>query len=163
MQLTDRIEDGVWVELNAGWNGYSFMDQGKRTTFAWHVGASGGRTLYAAEAPWLVEAAAGLSLGRRLGNFEFAAGTDFRYPLLSGGRAYWTQPMMALNPQNRVDLYARADLYLSTGWKVSGVALFADRGQVANPETILPVLEGGYDRTTFAVAFTYRGRNGTAR
>ena len=159
MQLAGPTDDGVWGDLALGWNGQSFMDQDKHIAFSWHLGANGGRAFYAAEAPWLAEAVAGVGLGGGVLDhlLGFTAGADFRFPVLSGGGAYWMPEAPTINPQTRADLYARLEVNLATGWKISGSFILGDRGQVENPETILPLLEGGYDQTTFVLGFSYRG------
>ncbi len=159
MQLGGPSDDGLWADLALGWNGRSFMDEDQQIAFSWHLGASGGRAFYAAEAPWLAEAVAGLGLGgefldRLIG---VTTGADFRFPVLRGGRAYWMPDAPSINPQTRADLYARVDVNLVTGWRMSGSVIVSDRGQVEHPETILPTLEGGYDQTTFVISFSYRG------
>lgn len=163
MQFSDSTDDGFWGDLALGWNGRSFMDRDEQIVFSWHLGANGGRAFYAAEKPWVAEAVAGLGLG---GSFlhhlvGITAGADFRFPILYGGRAYWMVDAPEINPQTRADLYARLDFHLATGWKIGASMILGDRGHVDSPETILPILEGGYDQTSFIVSFSYRGvRNG---
>ena len=157
LQLAGARDDGVWGQAALGWDGRSFMDRGRRIAFSWNVGAGTGRAFAAAEAPWLTEAIAGLGLtGAFLrGNFGFTLGADFRFPIVSGGRAYWAAEMPTINPQTRADLHATAFVSLATGWNVTASVILADRGHVSAPETILPVLEGGYDQATFVVSFSY--------
>ncbi len=159
MQLAGPTDDGLWADMALGWNGQSFMDRDRHIAFSWHLGANGGRAFYAAESPWLAEAVAGLGLGGDVGDhlFRFTTGADFHFPVLSGGGAYWMPDAPTINPQTRADLYARMEVNLATGWKISGSFILGDRGQVENPETILPILEGGYDQTTFVIGFSYRG------
>tara|TARA_R110002096_G_scaffold361075_3_gene554149 strand:+ start:43787 stop:44728 length:942 start_codon:yes stop_codon:yes gene_type:complete len=159
MQLAGPTDDGLWADLAVGWNGQSFMDEDKHIAFSWHLGANGGRAFYAAEAPWLAEAVAGVGLGGTALEhlIGFTTGADFHFPVLSGGGAYWVPEAPTINPQTRADLYARMEVNLATGWKISGSVILGDRGQVENPETILPILEGGYDQRTFVIGFSYRG------
>lgn len=159
MQLAGPRDDGLWADMALGWNGQSFMDKDQLIAFSWHLGANGGRAFYAAEAPWLAEAVAGVGLGGSFLNhmLGFTTGADFRFPVMSGGGAYWMPEAPTINPQTRADLFARMEVNLATGWKISGSIILGDRGQVENLETILPLLEGGYDQTTFVLGFSYRG------
>lgn len=164
MQLAGPTDDGLWADIALGWNGQSFMDEDEHIAFSWHLGGSGGRAFYAAEAPWLAEADAGVGLGGAYLDqlFGFTAGADFHFPVLSGGGAYWMPDAPTINPQTRADLYGRMDINLATGWTISSILILGDRGQVENPETILPILEGGYDQTTFVLSFSYRGVRDTS-
>ncbi len=159
MQLAGPTDDGLWADMAMGWNGRSFMDLDKHIAFSWHLGANGGRSFYTAETPWVAEAVAGLGLGGTFLHhlFGFTAGADFRFPVLYGGRAYWMGDAPEINPQTRADLYARVDVNLATGWKIGASMILGDRGHVDSPETILPILEGGYDQTSFIMSFSYRG------
>ena len=162
LQVAATRDDGVWGEAAMGWDGRSFMDEEQRwIAFSWNMGVGAGRTIGAGRGhePWLTEAIAGIGLtgtfggdGRGVG---FTLGSDFRFPVLSGGTAYWAADMPAISPQTRVDLYATLFVHLATGWSVSTTFAYRDRGSTDHPETILPILSGGFDQTTFTIGFTY--------
>jgi hypothetical protein len=162
LQVAATRDDGVWGEAAMGWDGRSFMDEAQRwIAFSWNTGLGAGRTIGAGRGhePWLAEAIAGIGLtgtfsgdGRGVG---FTLGSDFRFPLLSGGTAYWAGDMPSINPQTRVDLYATFFVHLATGWSVIATLAYRDRGSADHPETILPVLAGGFDQSTFTIGFTY--------
>lgn len=157
LQLAGPRDDGVWGQAALGWDGRSFMDTGKHFAFSWNVGAGAGRAFATAENIWLAEAIAGLGLTGAFirGNFGFTLGADFRFPVLSGGQAYWMADSPTINPQTRVDLYGTLFVSLKTGWNVTATVSLGDRGNVDSPETILPTLDGGYDQTQFMIGFSY--------
>lgn len=157
LQLAGPRDDGAWGEAALGWDGRSFMDTGRQFAFSWNVGASAGRTFATADDVWLAEAIAGLGLTGAFvrGNFGFVLGADFRFPVASGGRAYWMADQPTINPQTRVDLHGTLFVSLATGWNIAARFAVGDRGNADNPETILPTLAGGYDQTQFTVGFTY--------
>jgi hypothetical protein len=164
MQITETRDDGAWAEAAAGWDGRSFMDSHKLVSFAWNLGLGGGHALAtdAEKAPWLAEAIAGIGMRfafrpRGGPGMGFTAGSDFRFPILSGGDAYWAEGAPTINPQTRVDLYTTFFVSLSTGWDITATLAHRDRGEIDTPETILPVLGGGYDQQQILLGFSYSG------
>lgn len=164
MQLAGPTDDGAWAEAAAGWDGRSFMDSSKLVSFAWNLGLGGGRALAtdAGQAPWITEAVAGIGMrfafqGRHGPGMGFTMGSDFRFPILSGGDAYWAEGAPKINPQTRVDLHVALFVSLSTGWDITATLAHRDRGEIDTPETILPVLGGGYDQQQFLLGFSYSG------
>ncbi len=162
MQLSGPRDDGLWAEAAAGWDGRSFMDKHKLVSFAWNLGVGGGRALAtdAEQAPWLTEAIAGIGMqfafqGRGGPGMGFTMGSDFRFPILSGGDAYWAPGAPQINPQTRVDLHVSLFVSLSTGWDITATLARRDRGEIDTPETILPVLGGGYDQQQILLGFSY--------
>jgi len=163
-------DDGLWAQAAAGLDGRSFMDRRERwLAFSWNLGASAGQALGAggSEQPWLVEGVAGLGL-HVLGNFGdqgigLTLGSDFRFPFADGGRAYWAADAPAINAQTRVDLHSSLFVTLATGWSVITTFAYRDRGDAGSPESILPVLGGGFDQTQFMVGFSYGGTRDTAK
>jgi hypothetical protein len=87
-----------------------------------------------------------------------AAGIVFAYPVASGGRAFWMASAPSLRPQTRVDAHVSAYVTLSTGWDITIKTLWLERGDANVPETILPLLSGGYDQVQLIAGVTYRGR-----
>lgn len=158
LQLGGLKDDGVWGDAAAGWNGQSFIDTRKFVAFTWHLGANADRAFFTVRHPWLVEAAAGLGLrGTVMRVFELGAGADFRFPLVSGGRAYWAPDAPVINPQTRVDLYLQASVQFATGWSIGASVIRGDRGDINSPATVLPIVDGGYDQISFVASFSYRG------
>jgi hypothetical protein len=162
-------DDGAWGMGALGLDVREYVDRQRRwLAFAGTVGASGGRALRAGAGaiPWLVEAEAGGDMHITAmdddGNdgLGLAAGIVFAYPVAHGGRAFWMASAPALRPQTRADAHLSIYATLSTGWDVTIKALFLERGDANVPETILPVLSGGYDQRQLIVGVTYRGRPG---
>jgi hypothetical protein len=162
-------DDGAWGAASLGMDVREYVDRDRRwLAFAGTLGATGGRTLAAGgdSVPWLVEAQAGGAVHITAmdddGNdgLGLAAGIDFAYPVLHGGRAFWVDGAPELRPQTRADLHVATYATLSTGWDITIKLLFLERGDANVPETILPVLSGGYDQTQLVVGVTYRGRPG---
>jgi len=162
LQIAAVRDDGLWGEAAMGWDGRSFMDEAQRwIAFSWNMGLGAGRAFGAGRGhePWLAEAIAGIGLtGTFAGDgrgFGFTIGSDFRFPVLSGGTAYWAVDMPRINPQTRVDLYATLFMHLATGWSVTATLAYLDRGSTDHPETILPMLAGGFDQSTLTIGFSY--------
>ncbi|MBT8496535.1 MAG: hypothetical protein KJO07_26035 [Deltaproteobacteria bacterium] len=157
-------DDGMWAQAAAGWDGRSFMDRRQRwLAFSWNLGASAGQAVGAggSEQPWLVEGVAGLGL-HVLASFGdqgvgLTLGSDFRFPFADGGRAYWATDAPEINAQTRVDLHSSLFVTLATGWSIVTTFAYRDRGDAGSPESILPVLGGGFDQTQFLVGFSYGG------
>lgn len=162
--LTAQGSDGMWGEVAVGWNGQSFIETSKTVAFTWHLGANGDRAFFTSTHPWLAEAATGLGLrGSVARRFELLAGVDLRFPLVSGGRAYWAMDTPPINPQVRADLYVQTSVHFVTGWSIGASVVRGDRGDASHPETIVPILDGGYDQLSFVLSFSYRGVRETAR
>jgi hypothetical protein len=167
LPLLHPRDDGAWAVGAVGLDAREYVDRQRRwLAFAGTLGATGGRTLAAGAGgvPWLVEAQAGGDVHVTAmdddGNdgLGLAAGIVFAYPVAHGGRAFWMVDAPALRPQTRADAHVSAYATFSTGWDITLKVLFLERGDANVPETILPVLSGGYDQRQLIVGVTYRGR-----
>ncbi len=165
-RLADPRDDGAWTTAAAGWDGRAFMDRRERwLAFSWNLGGDWGRTLGAGgdHPPWLVEVVTGVGVHmmawdpRENEGVGLAMGADFAFPLANGGRAFWAPGAPELNPQTRADLYATLFASLATGWNIMVKLAFIDRGNSANPETLLPILSNGYDQRQVVVGLSYGG------
>jgi hypothetical protein len=161
LQISSPSNDGAWADAAAGWDGRSFMDRDRSwLAFSWNLGVGTGRALGTGDdAPWLVEGIAGLGLHVRAPlrdqGLGLAFGSDFRFPVANGGRAYWAADAPEINSQVRLDVYSTLFVSLATGWSITATLARRDRGQADSPETILPTLGGGYDQTEFIIGFSY--------
>jgi hypothetical protein len=162
-------DDGAWGVGALGFDAREYVDRERRwLAFAGTLGASGGRALMAGAGavPWLIEAQAGgdvhVTLMDDAGNdgVGLAAGIVFAYPVASGGRAFWMASEPDIRPQTRADVHVSTYATLSTGWDITLEVLWLERGDANVPETILPLLSGGYDQRQYIVGVTYRGRPG---
>lgn len=63
---------------------------------------------------------------------------------------------MALDPQPRLDLSIGTGVQLSKRWDLSFDASILDRGDLAEPATRLPILDGGFDQIQLAISLTRR-------
>jgi hypothetical protein len=162
-------DDGAWGAASLGLDAREYVDRERRwLAFAGTLGATGGRTIAAGgdSVPWLLEAQAGGAAHVMAmdddGNdgVGVAAGIDFAFPVLHGGRAFWVAGAPELRPQTRADLHLAVYATLSTGWDITMKILWLERGDANVPETILPVLSGGYDQRQLVIGVTYRGRPG---
>jgi hypothetical protein len=169
LPLLEPRDDGAWSAGAFGLDAREYVDRDRRwLAFAGTLGATGGRALDAGagSVPWLVEAQAGgdvqVTAMDNEGNdgLGLAAGIVFAYPVASGGRAFWMAAAPPLRPQTRADAHLSIFATLSTGWDITLKALWLERGDANVPETILPVLSGGYDQRQLIVGVTYRGRPG---
>ena len=162
-------DDGAWAVGAIGLDAREYVDRERRwLAFAGTLGASAGRALGAGAGavPWLLEGQVGGDVHVTAmdddGNdgVGLAGGIVFAYPVASGGRAFWMAGAPALRPQIRADLQVSTYATLSTGWDITLKALWLERGDADVPETILPVLSGGYDQRQLILGVTYRGRPG---
>ena len=60
------------------------------------------------------------------------------------------------DPQVRLDLQVGGVLSLSEGWDAFASYTFIDRGELARPETTLPILDGGFDQRQLTLGVEYR-------
>jgi hypothetical protein len=66
---------------------------------------------------------------------------------------------MALDPQPRLDLDIGTAVQLSADWDLSADLVILDRGDLSNPATRLPVLDGGFDQVQFIIGVSRRIRS----
>jgi hypothetical protein len=160
-------DDGAWVSTAVGLDAREFVDRDRRwLAFAGNLGASGGRAVAAGgdQFPWLIEVQAGgavhlMFMDRHDGDgVGLAGGVDFAFPAAHGGRAFWVPGAPEVRPQTRANFFAAAYTTLATGWDITLKVVWLERGDASVPETVLPVLTGGFDQRQLVFGVTYRGR-----
>ncbi|HEY3805853.1 MAG TPA: hypothetical protein VGL61_24765 [Kofleriaceae bacterium] len=70
---------------------------------------------------------------------------------------------MPLDPQPRLDVDFGTSVQLNDDWYLSADLTIMDRGDLANPATRLPVLDGGFDQIQIMVEITRRIRGRAER
>ena len=80
-----------------------------------------------------------------------STGVDFAFP-------FWSRapPSIAIDPQTRVAVHVTGVLALADEWDVWVRAAVLDRGELAAPGTLLPVLDGGFDQQQLTLGVSYR-------
>lgn len=108
---------------------------------------------------WFAEAIAGGEMIFRVPNGMAAAwlGTSFHFPVAERADS------IDLDPQTRANLSFGAVLSYIESWDISFQVSVVDRGELAAPETTLPILAGGFDQTQLMVAVTRRFREDSGR
>lgn len=104
------------------------------------------------EAPWFGEVAVNAQVV--LPNPGAAAlwfGTEFTFPVASNDTANF--PM---DPQTRANVMVGGVLSFVDNWDLYATWAFIDRGDLVNPATNLPILDGGFDQQQLTVGLTYR-------
>lgn len=101
--------------------------------------------------PWLAEVTAGAqTLFRGDDMFGIWLGASFSFPVAHGGELMGA----AFDPTTRVDLSIGAVYAVVDDWDVYAEVSVIDRGDVAAPETQLPILLGGSDQRVFTFGIT---------
>jgi hypothetical protein len=79
-------------------------------------------------------------------------GIGYAVPVQSSGRDPTTE--LALDPQPRLDFHAGTVLSLEKKWDLFVDFAVIDRGDLANPATRLPILDGGFDQKQIVFGVT---------
>jgi hypothetical protein len=112
---------------------------------------------------WFGEVVTGGEMIFRVPNGMAAAwlGTSFHFPVAERSDS------IDLDPQTRANISLGAVLSYIESWDISFELSVIDRGEMASPDTTLPILAGGYDQTQVMVGVTRRfreeGRSSTLR
>ncbi len=61
-----------------------------------------------------------------------------------------------INPENRVNLEIGGVLTFVDEWDIYAKYSYIDRGDISDPTTILPILDGGFDQQQLVVGLTWR-------
>ncbi|MFT3694806.1 MAG: hypothetical protein QM831_16780 [Kofleriaceae bacterium] len=61
---------------------------------------------------------------------------------------------MGLDPQPRLDVHFGSAIAVTKDWDIFADLGIIDRGDIANPQTRLPILDGGFDQAQFMVGIT---------
>lgn len=108
---------------------------------------------------WLTELTTSAELVFRVPNGMMAGwlGTEFRFPMAhdssrsdAGDAPY--------DPQTRVNVHLGVVLSYIKDWDIYAKLAVVDRGDLVDPSTTLPILEGGFDQKYFMVGLTRRFR-----
>ncbi len=108
---------------------------------------------------WLTELSTSAELVFRVPNGMMAGwiGTEFRFPV-----AHDSSPSDAgaepYDPQTRVNVHLGVVLSYIRDWDIYAKLAVVDRGDLVNPATTLPILEGGFDQKYLIVGLTRRFR-----
>lgn len=81
-------------------------------------------------------------------------GIDFAFPIGSSA-----SPPFELDPQTRVDVHVTCVLALADDWDVWLRAAVIDRGELGAPDSLLPILDGGFDQQQLTLGVSYRSRS----
>jgi hypothetical protein len=110
----------------------------------------------ASDAPTLVEAAGHAAVLVRVPNGVYGAwlGAGYAVPVFHHGN----DPVsgMALDPQPRLDVDIGNGVQLSDDWDLTADLSIIDRGDLSNPATRLPILDGGFDQIQIMVGISRR-------
>lgn len=146
------------------YGGSLFVTHKKRlneiVTFALAAGASS--TVIAAttavDTPWFLEGAGHAAVLVRIPNGVWGGWLGAGYALPAYHHGHDPVSGMALDPQPRLDIDIGTGVELSEDWYLSADLAILDRGDLANPATRLPVLDGGFDQIQITVGVTRRIR-----
>jgi len=135
---------GLWGTASASLLGRKVVEE--TLSFQGELGASGTKLdhdLAAAGAPWFAEIYARAETLIGAPNHIFAAwfGAEYRVPVAHG-----TGGGPALDPQTRVNVEVGMVYAPIRSWDVYVQLAFVDRGDLRDPATTLPVLDGGFDQ-----------------
>lgn len=101
--------------------------------------------------PWLAEVTAGgQTLFRMDGMFGIWLGASFSFPVAHGGELMG----VAYDPTTRVDLGVGAVYSVVKNWDVYVAGAVVDRGDLDDPSTQLPILQGGSDQKVITFGVT---------
>jgi len=148
--LTDDL--GWQVTGGAGVQRRSIVHQ----TLSFQLAVGGSTTQLLLDDPassraWLAEVTAGgQTLFRGDDMFGIWLGASFAFPVAHGGELMGA----AFDPTTRVDLGVGAVYSVVEDWDVYIAVTVSDRGDLAAPETQLPILQGGSDQRVFTFGIT---------
>lgn len=111
---------------------------------------------------WLTEATASAELVFRVPNGMMAGwlGTEFRFPVAHDSSRS-DDGIEPYAPQTRVNVNLGVVLSYIRDWDVYAKLAVVDRGDLVDPTTTLPILEGGFDQKYLIVGLTRRFRPDT--
>lgn len=103
---------------------------------------------------WFAEAVAGGEIVFRVPNGMAAGwlGTQLRFPVADGRRGSAPD----LDPHTRANVDLGVVLSYIDNWDIFALLSVIDRGDLVDPRTTLPILDGGFDQTQLAVGITRR-------
>lgn len=106
--------------------------------------------------PGFAEVVADAEVSLRVPSGEAAVwlGTQFRFPVGTFSQTAGAEG--ALNPQTRVNVRVGGVLSYIENWDIYAQFVVVDRGDLRDPATTLPILDGGFDQDTFLFGLTHR-------
>jgi hypothetical protein len=100
---------------------------------------------------WFEDVGAGFEAQLGGGDGACWVGIDYAVPVFRGGSA----EADLFDPEVRIDLEVGGVLTFSE-WDVFSSYTFVDRGELGSPETMLPILDGGFDQRQLLLGVSYR-------
>jgi hypothetical protein len=113
----------------------------------------------ASESLWLEELTADAEASFGDSHGVFWVGMNYAVPLASSPEREHPEPQTGqfLDPQVRLSFQVGGSLTVSdSGWDAFTAATFVDRGELEKTETMLPILDGGFDQLQFTVGVQHR-------
>ena len=143
LSTKQRIDDVVRFELRAGYRytGLQF-DPSPERDFQLHELMLGAQAI----------------LGRRDGGG--LVGLEYRLPVTSGPDAAVADPVtpQRLDPGVQLDVHIGGLVSVgdARNWDLYAIYTFIDRGEAADPSTMLPIIDGGFDQQQLTVGVQHR-------
>jgi hypothetical protein len=125
-----RIEDFISFQVGAG--GLATMVGAKETARKWQADATG---------------SAELTFHTPRGEWALWFGTELAFPVVHAD---------TIDPSTRLDLTIGTVFSAVRDWDIYAELTFRDRGTTTIPETVLPIIDGGFDQRQFVVGLTRR-------
>ncbi|MEZ4462446.1 MAG: hypothetical protein R3E66_22530 [bacterium] len=148
-------QSGGWTsaQLGLGWryavNPYMVFDGG--------VHGRGTALFIEDEAPWFGEVATNVQLVLpNPGIAAFWCGVEFTFPVASNATT-----SLPIDPQTRANVMVGGVLSFVDDWDIYATYAFIDRGDLVDPATTLPILDGGFDQQQLTVGVAYRFEGST--
>jgi hypothetical protein len=160
-----QVSGGVLTDRAGWWGGFDIGVQARKSLEEIVVlqGALGGATSLlffdddTEESFWFAELAAhGEVLFQMPEILAGWIGADYRVPVAHGPDAPDPVSGAYLDPQPRVNFYLGGALTFLDDWDLFAEFAILDRGDIADPATTLPILEGGFDQRQFVFGLIRR-------
>lgn len=143
-------DSGGWASAQLGVGTRYPLD--RYVIFDGGIHARGTALFIADEAPWFGEVAVNAQLVFPApGAAAVWFGSDFTFPVASN-----ETPNFQMDPQTRANVMLGGVLSFIDNWDIYATFAFIDRGDLVEPETNLPILDGGFDQQQLTVGVTYR-------
>lgn len=152
-------QEGLWWQSNAELA--AKFAAAEFTRFSLHLGNAWTFLDFddsAARAFWLAEVTSGAEVQVGDDKASMWVALDYDVPFASSPDRGTPDPMYGfIDPQPRLDLEVGGALSFGPrDWAVFASYRFVDRGELEKPETMLPILDGGFDQRQAIVGVEYR-------
>jgi hypothetical protein len=164
--LSLNLEGGPLLRDLGVWEGAALVIQAKRAVHDTIVfeGALGGNFTHlnfdqpTQEAFWFSEVEVGLKVIFRTPFTAFAAwaGADLHVPVAGNPDSDAPDPAGFLDPSTRLNANIGAAYLVANRWNIYASLAVIDRGDKGNPESMLPILRGGFDQQHLTLGVQYR-------